>query len=64
VDVISSVSGGSVAAANFALAGRNGFETLERDFIRRDGIDALLWAGLSPPPSSTSPPPRTCTAWR
>lgn len=48
VDVISSVSGGSVAAAHFALAGPDGFKALEDDFIRRDGIGALLGAGLNP----------------
>lgn len=48
VDVISSVSGGSVTAGYFALAGTAGFDTLERDFIRRDGISALLWRGLNP----------------
>ncbi len=48
VGVISSVSGGSVVAAYFALKGRDGFDTLERDFIRQDGIGALLRAGLNP----------------
>lgn len=48
VDLISSVSGGSVAAGFFALRGRQGFETLENDFIRRNGISALLWRGLNP----------------
>ncbi len=48
IDLISSVSGGSVAASYFALTGREGFEALEKDFIRKDGIGALLWAGLNP----------------
>lgn len=48
VDVISSVSGGSVTAAYFALHGADGFEALENGFIRRDGISALLWRGLNP----------------
>jgi NTE family protein len=48
IDVVSSVSGGSVAAGYFALTGTAGFDTLERDFIRRDGISALLWKGLNP----------------
>lgn len=48
VDVISSVSGGSVTAGYFALAGTEGFDKLEQDFIRRDGISALLWRALNP----------------
>jgi NTE family protein len=48
VDVISSVSGGSVTAGYFALTGTGGFDKLEHDFIRRDGISALLWRGLNP----------------
>jgi NTE family protein len=48
VDVISSVSGGSVTAAHFALKGRDGFDALEHGFIRKDGIGALLFAGLNP----------------
>lgn len=48
VDVISSVSGGSVTAGYFALTGTAGFDKLEQDFIRRDGISALLWRALSP----------------
>ena len=48
IDIISSVSGGSVTAGYFALAGRDGFQTLEDDFIRKDGMSALLWSGLNP----------------
>ena len=48
VDVISSVSGGSVTAGYFALAGTAGFDKLEQDFIRQDGISALLWRFLNP----------------
>ncbi|MBL8688459.1 MAG: patatin-like phospholipase family protein [Rhodospirillaceae bacterium] len=48
IDVISSVSGGSVAAAYFALAGRGGFDTLEHDFVRRNGMAAIMSAGLNP----------------
>lgn len=48
VDVISSVSGGSVTAAYFALRGKAGFGTLENGFIRRDGISALIWRALNP----------------
>ena len=48
VDVVSSVSGGSVVAGYFALKGRAGFDALERDFIRQDGISALLFDALNP----------------
>ncbi len=48
VDVISSVSGGSVTAGYFALTGTAGFDKLEHDFIRRNGISVLLWRGLNP----------------
>lgn len=48
VDVVSSVSGGSVAAAYFALAGPAGFKTLEDEFLRKDGIGALIATGLNP----------------
>lgn len=48
IDIISSVSGGSVTAAYFALAGTEGFEKLEKDFIRQNGIRALLISGLNP----------------
>jgi len=48
IDILSSVSGGSVAAAYFALKGRDGFNALEQDFIRQDGIKAILTAGLNP----------------
>lgn len=48
IDVVSSVSGGSVTSAYFALHGSRGFDTLEDNFIRKDGISALLWRGLNP----------------
>ncbi|MDX1390700.1 MAG: patatin-like phospholipase family protein, partial [Acidobacteriota bacterium] len=48
IDVISSVSGGSVTAGYFALTGTDGFDTLERDFVRRDGMSALIWKALNP----------------
>lgn len=48
VDIISSVSGGSVTAGYFALKGVQGFDSLEKDFIRQDGISTLLWRGLNP----------------
>jgi len=58
VDVISSVSGGSVTAAYFALTGTAGFDKLEHDFIRRNGISALLSRDLTPVGLTTlaSPP--------
>jgi NTE family protein len=48
VGVISSVSGGSVTAGYFALTGTSGFAALEANFIRKDGMAALLAAGLNP----------------
>jgi len=48
IDVISSVSGGSVAAAYFAYAGPPGLDTLEHDFVRQDGMQHLLLHGLNP----------------
>ncbi|HEY1386442.1 MAG TPA: hypothetical protein VGF43_22655, partial [Dongiaceae bacterium] len=48
VDVISSVSGGSVAAGYFALAGREGFDTLEHDFVRRNGMKPLILGLVNP----------------
>lgn len=48
VDMISSVSGGSVTAAYFALRGRAGFDDLEQAFIRPSGNGALLGYVLDP----------------
>ena len=48
VDIVSSVSGGSVTAAYFALHGTAGLETLEKDFIRRDGMTPLISNLLNP----------------
>lgn len=48
VDVISSVSGGSVAAADFALYGVQGFPALRDDFLYKDGIGTLAWKILNP----------------
>lgn len=48
VDLISSVSGGSVTAAYFALEGANGFDKLENDFIRHNGIGELIKRALNP----------------
>lgn len=46
VDVISSVSGGSVAAGYFALHGPDGLADLRRKFVEKDGIAALIERGL------------------
>ena len=48
IDILSSVSGGSVTAGYFALYGVEGLPTLEQNFVRKDGMRALLAAGLSP----------------
>lgn len=48
VDLVSSVSGGSVTAAWFGLKGPQGLEALERDFVRQDGIAAIAASGLNP----------------
>ena len=48
VDLISSVSGGSVTAAYFALKGPAGFDELESGFIRRDGIGQLILRAINP----------------
>jgi len=48
VDLISSVSGGSVAAGYFALEGTRGFDSLENNFIRKNGMSTLLFNALNP----------------
>ena len=48
IDIVSSVSGGSVTAAYFAAAGRKGFQQLEEKFIRQDGMSPLLWGFFNP----------------
>lgn len=48
VDIISSVSGGSVPAAYLALRGPDGIDDFRRAFLLRDGMAALLWHGLNP----------------
>jgi len=48
IDIISSVSGGSVTAGYFALRGTAGLNDLTTEFIRKDGIAALARAGLNP----------------
>jgi NTE family protein len=48
VDLVSSVSGGSVTAAYFALEGRAGFEALEQNFIRKNGMAPLIFGMVNP----------------
>ncbi|MDR3528918.1 MAG: patatin-like phospholipase family protein [Rhizomicrobium sp.] len=47
VDIISSVSGGSVTAGYFAAQGPAKFDTLEQ-FLRQDGMSALAWQYFNP----------------
>ena len=49
IDVISSVSGGSVMAAQFAYGGIDGLAGFEADFLRHDVMGALISSGLSDP---------------
>lgn len=48
IDIISSVSGGSVTAAYFAMHGVEGLPDLDKQFVRQDGMSALMWRGLNP----------------
>ncbi len=48
VDAISSVSGGSVTAAAYALLGDEIFNRLEADFLHRNIQSELLWRTLNP----------------
>lgn len=48
VDLVSSVSGGSVAAAWFGLTGTELFDQLEHGFVRQDGIRSIAERGLNP----------------
>lgn len=48
VVVISSVSGGSVTAAQFGLYGRQGLVLLTRDFIARDNMATLEMQAINP----------------
>lgn len=48
VDAISSVSGGSVTAAAYALYGDEVFDRLEHAFLKRDIQTQLLWRTLNP----------------
>ena len=48
IDIISSVSGGSVTSAYFALRGREGLADIEEKFIRQDGIGQITGSVLNP----------------
>ena len=48
IDIVSSVSGGSVTAGYFALYGTAGLQTLETNFVRQDGMRAIISEGMSP----------------
>ena len=48
IDIVSSVSGGSVTAGYFAMTGAAGLPALEANFIRKDGMTPLLLRGLNP----------------
>ena len=48
VDILSSVSGGSVTAAQFALYNTAGFDALERDFLKQDVMTSLVAGILNP----------------
>ena len=47
IDILSSVSGGSVTAGYFALYGAAGLPTLEKNFVRQDGMRAIIAEGLN-----------------
>ena len=49
IDVISSVSGGSVTSAYFALHGIDGLGGFEENFLRRDVMDTLIGRALLNP---------------
>jgi len=55
LDVISSVSGGSVTAAYYALNGYDGLGKLEQDFLRQDVMSELVLRGLLDPASLLGP---------
>lgn len=48
LDMVSSVSGGSVTAAHFGLYGRQGFGTLEDGFLRKDVQGKLILKAVNP----------------
>ena len=49
IDVVSSVSGGSVTAAYFALTGTDGLHDFEQNFLFSDVMDTLITRTLSNP---------------
>jgi NTE family protein len=49
IDVVSSVSGGSVTAAYFALTGTDGLRDFEQNFLFSDVMDALITRTLANP---------------
>ncbi len=49
VDLISSVSGGSVTAAYFGLGGIGGLDDLEQNFLYSDVTGKLLWRAIFSP---------------
>ncbi len=49
IDVISSVSGGSVTSAYYGLHGYDGLDALERDFLKQDVMGRLIARGLLDP---------------
>lgn len=48
IDIVSSVSGGSVTAAYYARFGYDGLETLKTDFLYQNVMTDLFAAGLNP----------------
>ncbi len=55
IDVVSSVSGGSVTAAYFALGGTDGLDDLEKNFLRSDIMGTLIGRTLLNPAQLFSP---------
>lgn len=49
IDVISSVSGGSVTSAYYGLYGYDGLASLEQDFLKQDVMGRLVARGLADP---------------
>lgn len=62
IDVISSVSGGSVTSAYYGLYGYDGLATLEQEFLKQDVMADLVKRGLLDPGLYCSG--RASTSWR